>query len=153
VTFALDLQGRGEVWLPDGDWLLVLVDERGYAFERLTAGAEPAARPVLKLQPFEEVQGVVVDEQGAPVAGARVSVFRSRSSGGRRDAEGQALDAIAQLARQRYLNAVTEADGRFRLRFLSRPGTSMEARAAFEGKRSEGFPVAPTAEPLRLEVR
>ncbi|MBK8095563.1 MAG: carboxypeptidase regulatory-like domain-containing protein [Planctomycetes bacterium] len=145
AVLQVSASGSGEVLVASaGAWLLAF-GEQGYAFARL---ADPAAssKVELKLEPFAAVRGQVVDDQGQPVPGARVSVHRTSSRGGMRGADGMVLDTIASLARSQMDRVVTDAEGKFVMRFLPRPGLTMQARASKGGKQTESFAVEEGAE-------
>ena len=104
----------------------------GYAWGREIVHLEPGARienVVLRLGPERVVEGDIVDETGAPVAGAEITTFFVTRAGAPPATSGE--------------------DGRFRLPGLQRDRVEL-LTATKSGFTSAGAPVAPRATTARL---
>ncbi|MBI1945894.1 MAG: carboxypeptidase regulatory-like domain-containing protein [Deltaproteobacteria bacterium] len=106
------VDGHASLLLEPGSYLvLVQAPQHEAARRAITVRAdEPRSASRIALAPAPRVRGVVVDEQGAPVAGALVSL-------------GAAFDPKARVARAR-----TEADGSFSLPVRTGQDVSVSAR-------------------------
>lgn len=144
AVLSVSAAGTGEVLVASADAWLLAVGEQGHAFARLAEAA--GASVELKLEPFAAAKGRVVDDTGKPVQGARVSIFRTSSRGGGGGADAAVRSAIGSYAASQMHDVVTDAEGRFALRFLPRPGLTMQARASKDDKQSESFTVEETTD-------
>lgn len=109
--------GRATLTGVGGGWHVVRVSAPGFATEleelAVPGGADQQATVTVRLRPGVSVGGVVVDESGAPVEGARViSENATRQS---------------NLADPRLDGAITDAKGRWRLTGLARETTRFHA--------------------------
>jgi hypothetical protein len=106
------VDGRASLLLAPGSYLVLVQAPQHEAVRRaITVRAdEPRSASRIALAPAPRVRGVVVDEQGSPIAGALVSL-------------GAAFDPKARVAR-----AHTEADGSFSLPVRTGQDVSVSAR-------------------------
>lgn len=149
LSFPFDVQGRASVLLPAGKWVIVVVNEDGFAHGE-AYDAEGRARPLeLQLEPWHQIAGTVIDGEGRPVPGATVSVVQTSSTWAPGEPD-RLRDAIARMAQSRFARTETSAEGRFVLRFLAMGHRTMQARARKAGRESDLFPVEPDREPVEL---
>ncbi|MEC7584595.1 MAG: carboxypeptidase-like regulatory domain-containing protein [Planctomycetota bacterium] len=151
LHLALDLAGRAAVLLPAdrSKWAIAVVQGSGHASAIL---GPDDTKIQLRLEPFVEVPGQVTDENGQPVANARIDIASWRQDHPSTDPEPRLREAIATLAQERYVETTTDAQGMFVLRFLPVPRRSVRARAIANNKKSDIFVVMPQEAPLKLVV-
>ena len=143
-----DSAGRVAVLLEAGSWFVF-----GRTADRMVQLAVTLSgdeRRQLHLTPMAAMRGRVLEEDGAPVAGARLDVHSSRSRGG----YGEPLHAIAAKLNWRWLDAVrTDADGSFCCPFLALPGRDYDARFHAGDRRSESFRIEAGNEPVTVLIK
>jgi len=127
-TRESEAQWRGATWTDSeelawpGKWLVV-VDVAGFLTERRTVEAKAGdvvEMPEIVLDRGPQVEGVVVDDVGRPVAGASVQIHD--------DGSGESDEAAAFKA-----SADTDADGRFRVGPVARSVHGIAISAAVRG--------------------
>ncbi len=130
-----DLRGRVTLFKPRtavhfASWDL----ERGYAFHDIPKGVE---EPIdVSLRPFAIASGRCVDQANHPVVGAELRRKGWDQTGG---------DQYAPLARSislRLSHVRTDADGRFRLRFVPAKGRIDRFQFVKNGRKSASFEVS-----------
>lgn len=146
--------GHATVLLQPGDWALFARDRTGFAFLKVDGQQEQEA--LLPFEPMPSMRGKVVDQEGRPVAGARMhGVSMSVMGMGGRQPE---LDALAQHLSWTWIQATrTGADGAFDCRLLSLPNMRFQGQFVDESapgrRRSPAFTIAPGDEPLTVTIQ
>ena len=103
----------------------------------------------LRLEPMPAMRGRVVDEDGKPVAGARMDCYSSSSSGARETGP----RIVANSLNWSWLDdPVTDENGEFVCPFLAHPSTRYKARFRAGSRRSEGFRVEADEEPVTITI-
>lgn len=143
-----DSAGRVAVLLEPGSWFVF--GRTADRMVQLAVTLNGDERHQLRLTPMATMYGHVLDEDRAPIAGARLDVHSSRATGGVREP----LHAIAAALNWRWIDAVrTSADGAFSCPFLALPSRSYDARFLAGDRRSESFRVEASDEPVTVFIK
>ncbi|MCR9245305.1 MAG: hypothetical protein NXI31_09755 [bacterium] len=143
-----DRAGRLTVRLEAGDWLVFARNARGMAHQKIDSLTDRELE--LQLAPMPAMTGRVVDEQGQPVAFARLDCHSStyRSVPLRPD-----LEIIANSLNWRWLDAVrADAEGNFHCAFLDLPHMYYEAKFKTGKRESAEFKIVADEEPHTIVI-
>ena len=150
IRLCTDSAGRASVPLWPGDYQVFSASMRGMGFEQVKV--EPGAcRVEVAYAPYGRCQGVLVDGDGEPVAGARLSV--QSDSVDSANAEEAALLAFAR-ARSRVLlrDQRTAADGTFAFPYVDIDGYTERLEFRWGRRRSALFEPSSKG-PIELRLR
>lgn len=158
VTIRLDGNGARHVF-PDGD--IAIADVAPGSYSLRIEGPEIASTPVtnalvddgrttdlgtIQAERGRSIDGLVIDKEGQPVAGAEVVAGNVMvGTGSTVDSGSRAPTFQAELKR-----ATTDADGRFTLRGIAATSVSIVASHAKAGRSSPLTLPADATEPLRI---
>ena len=107
----------------------------------------------LQYQPWDEMHGVVHDEDGKPVADARISIRSTSMRGMVASVEQRLKTGLAELAERNFCAPTTDAEGRFVMRFVDLPGRRCQAVAQLGRKTSERFDILADDTPVEIVLR
>ncbi len=100
------------------------------------------------------MRGRVVDEEGKPVAGARLEMRSIEWRGGTTDQRDPGLTSICSRLTWNWIDSVrTDEDGAFVCPLLPLPGVIVEAQFKARDLASQEFVVDPTDEPLTISMK
>lgn len=141
-----DSAGRVAVLLQPGKWFVFGRTARHMV--QLAVTLREDQRHELQLKPMAAMRGRFVSGDGAPIAGARLDVHSSSSSGG----WGEPLAAIASDLNWTWLDSArTDASGEFFAPFLDLPNRTYNARFVLDDRRrSDSFRVEASEEPVQI---
>jgi len=121
-----DSAGRVAMLLERGKWFVFGRNARDMV--QLSIDLKNSEQRELRLEPMPAMRGKVVDEDGKPVAGARMDCYSSSSSG-----FDSAVLIVARKLNWSWLDsAVTDEDGEFHCAYLAHPSMSYKARFRVE---------------------
>ncbi|MCR9248180.1 MAG: hypothetical protein NXI31_24380 [bacterium] len=148
ARFGLDSRGRGRLGLEAGKWIAVVLSREGYGAKAFDVGA--GIRDLeLRLEPLANMKLVLRDQQGDPVAGARVRVEGSRTVHSV-DQTDSALRQFALDMKGRWSALQTDAEGRLELPFLPIDSLTWRVRLTWPGGKTAEFPVEAREQALVL---
>ncbi|MGC6489067.1 MAG: carboxypeptidase-like regulatory domain-containing protein [Planctomycetota bacterium] len=142
-----DSAGRVALLLQPGKWFVFGRNARDMI--QLSVALDGDLQRELRLTPMPAMRGRVVDEDGAPVAGARMDCYSSSSTGARESG----FRMVASSLNWSWLDApVTDENGEFVCPFLAHPSTRYKARFRLGSRRSEGFRVEADEAPVTITL-
>lgn len=149
-TTTTDAAGRVVMLLQPGNWLVFARDGLGMAHAKIDIDADEQLQ--MRMEPMPVMRGKVVDGDGKPVAGARLSCHSSSwTSRGRQDA---AIDAVAQTMNWSWIsNTVSDAEGNFACTFLDLPNMTYKGRFKKAGKKSDSLKIQAGEDPMTVRLQ
>jgi hypothetical protein len=149
VLRPLDGGGSATVGVAPGVWHVLAIGPGGWLAEALQV--EPGERRErLTLAPLAVQHVRLLDDDGAPVPGARVALrgTRTRATGEQRQ---KLLLNLQHMTRLEWLGLRTDADGRVAIPFVPIDGVTRRLRLESGERRTDEFELV--AHPAPLEVR
>ncbi|MCC7395664.1 MAG: hypothetical protein IT455_01220 [Planctomycetes bacterium] len=137
VRFPLDARGGAGLRVEPGAWFVVVQSERGWAAERVQVDAG-AASLKLAMKPLAHMRVQLLDDQGQPIAGARLQT-RSSSTRGSSDARMTVLQSLRNAARSRWQRLTTDELGRVVIAFVPLDSVTQRLGFQWQGGRSADF--------------
>ena len=152
TTATVDSAGRVALQLQPGRWSVIARTKTGIAHLKLELQDNETKQASITLKKMPSMQGRVVDAAGNPAVGAILNCHRSSvTRAGKRD---KVLDAIASRMNWRWINStVTQADGKFTVTYLDRPGFQYGAYFRHNDKNSSSFDVTANDSPVTIKIK
>lgn len=147
-----DSAGRVSMRLEPGKWLVFARNTLEVAYVNVDLKSDDEQQ--LRMQPMQTMRGRVVDEEGKPVAGARLEMRSIEWRAGTTDQRDPGLSSICSHLAWNWIDSVrTDEDGAFVCPLLPLPGIIVEAQFKARDLASQEFVVDPTDEPLTISMK
>ena len=151
TTTTVDSAGRVALQLQPGRWSVIARTKTGIAHLELELQDNETKQASITLKKMASMQGRVVDAAGNPAVGAMLTCHRSSvTRAGKRD---KVLDTVASKMNWRWINnTVAQADGKFTVTYLPRPGFKYGAYFRHNNKNSKDFEVTADDSPVTIKI-
>jgi hypothetical protein len=146
VRVPLDPGGATNLRLSPGAWVVMAASDTGYVAKELplTAGAHSHE---LRMQALQQLRIELRDDQGRPIAGARLQ-SRGTTTRGSDDPLHAMLQGLRNQQRGLWATLRTDAEGRMVIPFVPIEGVVQKMELQWAGRRSEEFVLSSTGDSL-----
>ncbi|MBX3462894.1 MAG: hypothetical protein KF830_06970 [Planctomycetes bacterium] len=151
LFLPLDASGQLRVRLATGPWHVMVLAEAGWAAASFVVEGG-ARRETLTLAPLPQLQVQLLDENGAPVPGARV-VSRGTSTRSTGDPMQALLQNLQHGLGGTWARLRTDAAGRVAIPFVPIEGHVRRLRLDVDGRSSPEFELEARADTVELRLR
>ena len=144
LRVPLDERGHARLRLLPGSWVVVVVTRDGFGGEPLEVGAAGGTFE-MQLQPLASTRVTLLDERGAPVAGARVR-SRGTSTRGTSDPVRSTLQGLRVTTQMQWDALQTDEQGRVVIPFVPVEGVTQRVELRWDGGCSGELELEPDEE-------